>query len=479
MRAEDNLIPVESDVNQFLAKERFMLDTQIADVFKEFKIARRLKACRIQKRTGHAVDRIVFDLVHIPFLLMGTVYLFVRSQYEKAASHKNRYYRLLENANYNWRSFVMSLSRLIHHRMGSTSPDSSFFVLDDTTTAVSGKGVEGASYTYDHCSGKPILGFQKLVLGIFNGSHFLPISQKILAGRRRPEGRTRARKYRKIPKSQRISVNSPGAIERRDLDQSKLRGAISLLRAACKKGFKASTVMFDSWFCFNSFIKEIASELNLYVICQLKNIPKTNKYLYRGGTYSLNELYTYYARPKLRRVRRYQFEQAVLVVRLPQSDLRLKIVFTRSEGVDKWYAFAASEVALSAQRILEYYSQRWSIEVFFRNCKQYLNYGKEQMSNLDSIIACDALVFTRYLILTYLAWKDKASFYDKFSAVRQRHSTNTFGIRLLNYFFNGLQFIIIEIYNLLKEGYKDSALKSLENLALYLQNQEQPGIDLK
>ena len=45
MRADGNLIPVESDVNQFLSKERFMLDTQIADVFKECKIGRHLKAC--------------------------------------------------------------------------------------------------------------------------------------------------------------------------------------------------------------------------------------------------------------------------------------------------------------------------------------------------------------------------------------------------------------------------------------------------
>ena len=101
MRAKSNLIPVESDVNQFLSKEQSMLDTQIADVFKEFKIGSHLKACHIRKRTGHAVDRIGFDLINIPFLLMTTVYLFVRFQYEKAASQKNRYYRLLENAHYN------------------------------------------------------------------------------------------------------------------------------------------------------------------------------------------------------------------------------------------------------------------------------------------------------------------------------------------------------------------------------------------
>lgn len=479
MRAESNLIPVESDVNQFLSKERFMLDSEIADVFKEFKIGSHLKACHIKKRTGHAVDKIVFDLVNIPFLLMTTVFLFVRSQYEKAASQKNKYYRLLENANYNWRLFVMRLSRLIHQKMRSSPKDQLFFVLDDTTTEVSGKCVESASYVYDHSSGKSILGFQKLVLGIFNGSHFLPLSQKIFSSKHKPDAQSKTQKYKKIPKCQRISPQSPGAFERSELDKTKLNGAISLLKAARKRGFSASTVLFDSWFCFNSFIREITHDLKLQLICQLKNMPKPNKYLYKGRTCSLNELFSYYARNKLRMVKKHQFKQSVLVVTLPTGGLKLKIVFIQNDGSDKWYAFAATDTTLSADRILECYSQRWSIEVFFKNCKQYLNYGKEQMSNLDSIIACDALVFTRYLVLTYLAWKDKASFYDKFSAICNTHSTNTFGIRLLKYFLNQLQFIITEIYYLLKEGYQESALKLLENVALYLQNPKQLTIDLK
>jgi hypothetical protein len=479
MRADSNLIPVESDVNQFLSKERFMLDTQIADVFKEFKIGTHLKACQIQKRTGHAVDRIVYDLVNIPFLFMTTVFLFVRSQYEKAASQKNKYYRLLENANYNWRSFVMRFSRLIHKRMRSSFTAASFFVLDDTLTEVTGKGVEGASYVYDHRSGKSILGFQKLVLGIFNGSHFLPISQKIFSSRHKPDARSHAQKYRKIPKSQRISPQSPGAYERSELDQTKLQGAISLLKVARQRGFTASTVLFDSWFCFNSFIKAITGDVKLHLICQLKNMPKPNKYLYHGRTCSLNELFFYYARTRLRWVKKHQFKQSVLVVAIPKSPVKLKIVFIQNEGPDKWYAFAASNITLSAERILESYSQRWSIEVFFKNCKQYLNYGKEQMSNLDSISACDALVFTRYLILTYLAWRDNASFYDKFSALCHAHSTNTFGVRLLRYFMNHFQFIITEVYHLLKEGYQESAFKLLETVALYLQNPKPLTIDLK
>jgi hypothetical protein len=473
MRDEGNLIPVESDVNQFLAKEQYMLDTAISDVFRAFKIGSLLKACNIRKRNGHPVNKIVFDLVNIPFLLMSSVFLFVRSQYEKAESDKNRFYRLLENANYNWRLFISRLSFSINQKIKVKPVKEIFFVIDDTVTEVSGKLVESASYVYDHTLGKTVLGFEKLVLGIFNGSHLVPISQKICTGKHKPESKSKAKRYKKIPKSARISPHSQGALERAELDQTKLKGAISLLKAAKRKGFKARTVLFDSWYCFNSFIKELVDDLNLKVICQLKNMPRPNKYHYKGKAYSLNELFSYYARNKLRMIKKYQFKQSVLVVSLPGSNIRLKILFVQNQGSDKWHAFAATDTNLSARAILEYYSQRWSIEVFFKNCKQYLNYGKEQMSNLDSIIACDALVFMRYLILTYLASKDEATFYDKFNALRQAHTTNTFGMRLLQYFMNKLQFIVNEIYNLLKEGYQESALKLLESVVVYLDNQRQ------
>ena len=479
MRDECNLIPVESDVNQFLAKEQFMLDTEIAELFKEFKIGSLLKVCHIRKRTGHPVNKIIFDLVNIPFLLMSTVFLFVRSQYEKAASDKNRFYRLLENANYNWRLFISTLSVSVNQKIRVKNVKEIFFVIDDTITEVSGKLVESASYVYDHTSGKTVLGFQKLVLGIFNGCHFVPISQKLCAGKHKPQAKSRAKKYTKIPKSERITPQSQGAFERAELDKTKLKGAISLLKAAKRKGFKATTVLFDSWYCFNSFIKELVDDLNLQIICQLKNMPKPTKYYYKGKAYSLNELFSYYAHNKLRMIKKYQFKQSLLKVGLADSNIQLKIVFVQNQGTNKWHAFAATDTSLSAAAILEYYSQRWSIEVFFKNCKQYLNYGKEQMSNLDSIIACDALVFMRYLILTYLASKDKATFYDKFNTLRQAHTTNTFGMRLLLYFMNKLQFIVNEIYTLLKEGYQESALKLLESVVIYLDNYRQLEPDLK
>ncbi|MFQ5471501.1 MAG: transposase [Dehalococcoidia bacterium] len=479
MSAKENFIPVDSDVNDYLDKSRVFLDNEIADVFKELRLSFLLKIANIIKRSGHTVFQIVYDLFLIPFLAIPNVFLFAREQFEKVDSEKNRFYRFLENAKFNWRQFQLNLSKSADRKIQREPEQELFFVIDDTITQVTGKLVELASYIYDHTIGKSVLGFQKLVLGLFDGHHFIPIGERICTGKKKPKAKTKAKKYNKIPKAERIAPNSPGALERAEIDQTKLEKALSMLKTAIKKGFSAKTVLFDSWYCFNCFIVKIVEMLKLHVICQLKNMPKTNKYLYKGKSYSLKELFGYVAKPKLRMVKKYQLKQAVLTVAIPNSKVKLKIVFVQNEGAEKWHAFAATDTKLTAKKILEAYSQRWSIEVFFKNCKQYLNYGKEQMSNLDSIIASDAMVFMRYTLLTYLASKQKARFYEKFDKLRSIQKMKCFGMRLLQYFLNKLQFIIREVCQLIENDHQEKALELLKNLVHYSENLDPIAVDLK
>jgi transposase len=145
----------------------------------------------------------------------------------------------------------------------------------------------------------------------------------------------------------------------------------------------------------------------------------------------------------------------------------MKIVFVLNEGQEKSHAFGATNIKLSAKKILSDYSQRWSIEVFFKNAKQYLNYGKEQVSNFDSIVACDALVLLRYCFLTYLAFKSKSSFYDHVCNLRKQKLTQCFGIQLLMYFLNRLKAVIQHACYLIENQMVDQALNLLKSLADY------------
>ncbi len=100
----------------------------------------------------------------------------------------------------------------------------------------------------------------------------------------------------------------------------------------------------------------------------------------------------------------------------------------------------------------------------FKNCKQYLNFGKEQMSNLDSIIASDALVFLRYSILTYLSFKENHRFYEVLEKNRNNRKIITYGVRLLKYFLNKLRYIIDIVCELIQENKNEQAIQILRKL---------------
>jgi hypothetical protein len=74
----------------------------------------------------------------------------------------------------------------------------------------------------------------------------------------------------------------------------------------------------------------------------------------------------------------------------------------------KWIAFASTDMDISEEEIIQLYSKRWSIEVFFKICKSYLSLtGEFQSLSYDAITAHTAVVMVRYIILaTYKRQND-------------------------------------------------------------------------
>jgi len=185
-----NFSPVKSDVHIYIEKETSMFDSTISTVFHDLKIKQLLSKANITNDVGINTTNVVYDLFSVPFLMISTVCLFVRNQFEEAAS-KDVYYHFLDNANYNWHKFILNLSGIIEEKLTRQAKTNEkeeksekFFVIDDTINEISGKLVEKASYVYDHTKGKSILGFQKLVLGLFSADRFIPVISKYVLVKR-------------------------------------------------------------------------------------------------------------------------------------------------------------------------------------------------------------------------------------------------------------------------------------------------------
>ena len=193
-----------------------------------------------------------------------------------------------------------------------------------------------------------MLGFQKLVLGLFSADRFIPVISKICISSKRPNKKSKATKYIKKSKAEKILPDSPGAIERADLDKNKLEKTLSMLKEAKKKFKDVGYVLFDSWFSFNCFIAKIKS-IEIDVICQLKNMPKANSYIYNGNKYSLNGLYAL-VKNKMRTVKKHGYKQTSICVEIPKTELQMKIVFIHNDGELSWHAFASANINLSAKK---------------------------------------------------------------------------------------------------------------------------------
>ena len=57
-----------------------------------------------------------------------------------------------------------------------------------------------------------------------------------------------------------------------------------------------------------------------------------------------------------------------------------------------------TELDLEVAEMLDYYARRWTIEVYFRDCRQLSGLGKGQSETFDAVVARVSIVMIRYLL---------------------------------------------------------------------------------
>ena len=87
----------------------------------------------------------------------------------------------------------------------------------------------------------------------------------------------------------------------------------------------------------------------------------------------------------------------------------VKLYFCRFPYQKKWRLFLSTDTSLSLLSMLEIYSVRWSIEVFFKETKQHLKLGTCQSRDFDAHIAH---ITTCYILYTLLAYFRRVNAYE-------------------------------------------------------------------
>jgi len=81
--------------------------------------------------------------------------------------------------------------------------------------------------------------------------------------------------------------------------------------------------------------------------------------------------------------------------------IRVNLFFVKIGRSANWHLLLTTNLKLDFINLMEVYQIRWSIEVFFKECKQYLNLGKCMSSCFDAQIADTTVSMLQHIMLSY------------------------------------------------------------------------------
>jgi len=317
---------------------------------------------------------------------------------------KDAYYRLKNNPLLNWRKLLLATAKRYNVLVSKACDETDntlvkCFILDDSTIEKTGYKIEFIGKVYDHVTKRMILGYKMLTLGYWDGKSFLGIDFSL----HREKGKRATMPYGLKPAQIKRQYNKQRPVGKaqskrvKELDISKIDNAIKMLKRAVKNGFKASYVLTDSWFMSEKLILEIRSVksgmVHLLGMCKIDK----RKYQYDGRLYTAEELLKKGKR-HIKRARKFKAHYVDFVVEY--KGVKVKLFFSRYSATGSWNLLLTTNLGLNYTRAIEIYQVRWTIEVFFKETKQYLGLGKTQSNDFDAHIADITLIMVTHMALS-------------------------------------------------------------------------------
>lgn len=403
----ESLPPLVSDI---LYDTKTYVDNLFADAWKELRFDSLISISGFKKRSGTDIVTVVYLLLVWKWINVSSISKFA----DKAIglfsdAHKDALYDTLKREDINWREFNLQTAKQVHDRHDLSKSRHRVFVLDDSIKRRRGKKMESVSSHFDHVSNTSVMGQQVLTLGLATEESFLPLDSQIFISEKRVQPLTKP--YR--------DGRSVGAKRYREaVEQTKIEMAGGMLRRAVRAGVDGDYIVADAWFG-NKEMMRIALSLEKTAILRMKKGKLKYRVKLSGKWQSLDAkaLYQHAVRKSWTKVRGVPWKAVEMIV---QVDLttetgknarpnyqEVKLLFVRGikeepdvDGSAKsWALFLSTDPKLTSSKMLETYSLRWGIEVYFKEAKQHLGFLKEQTISFNSHTASIHLCAIRYLIL--------------------------------------------------------------------------------
>ncbi len=81
------------------------------------------------------------------------------------------------------------------------------------------------------------------------------------------------------------------------------------------------------------------------------------------------------------------------------KSIEMKGFWVRMKGQNNWKLLISTDKKMSFINTMKYYQIRWSVEVFFKDCKQNLGLNSCQSTDMDAYFAHFSIVMMNYMVL--------------------------------------------------------------------------------
>jgi len=315
---------------------------------------------------------------------------------------KDVFYRFKNNEMINWRALHYKVTfQLIG--IATTAEESTGYkclIADDTDLPKTGWSIELIGRIWSHVTNSSKLGFKGLFLGYHDGKSFFGLDFSLHGEKgkneKKPYGLTS--KQAKDRFSKKRSVHAAGSIRKAEYFEKKTDNLLMMIRTAILKGIRFNYLLVDSWFVSDELISFI---LKRKIKCHLLGMAKMGKarYDFKGQSYTAKELIEKQKRnKKTKRSRMLNVWYSFVDVHYKENYIRLFFCKTTHRG--SWNVLLTTNNELEFEEAYRIYSIRWSIEVFFKETKNYLRLGKSQSQDFDAQIADTTISMLQYNILS-------------------------------------------------------------------------------
>lgn len=373
----------------------------ISTIFRRLNINKALASGKGSQKSGKSVS-ILFILI-IMRLLKGnhSIHSFWKNNFfHFIESGKNSFYRFRNRPQTDWRRVLAYASlkyrETVEEHSLSKPKTEACYIIDDTVLEKTGFSIEGISKVYDHNKNACVLGYKMLVLGYNDGTTTQACDFSLhRENSKNNYGLTRRERLKKREGSH--NTKHPDFERMKELDITKLESALLMLKRAIRNKIKAKYLLADSWFSSAEFIKNIRKVSKNSVDYLGIGRKDAVRYKVNGVGWTPKQIIERHSRMRTKRNGKYSCEY--FIVKCVIHDCPVKLFFIRNINGKEWNFIITTDMNISFEKAYELYQVRWTIEVLFKECKQYFNLGKCQAEHFNEQIAdCTIALITHTLI---------------------------------------------------------------------------------